>query len=402
MRVAMTPFDILREPGLILPEVEALRRELHRHPEVRFQEQWTSDRISDYLTASGVVVKRGFARGTGVVGEITGTSGRTIALRSDMDGLEAQEDTGLPYASEIPGRMHACGHDGHMAMLCGAARILARHALDLDCTVRLIFQPAEELGMGGKMMVDEGVLEGVEAVFGLHDWPTLPVGKVGLKSGWAMAGADWFKIVVQGKGCHGADPASGVDPILTAAHLVQGLYSITGRDLDRHETAVLSVGSIHGGGASNIIPESVELEGSFRTFSTKTREKICAAIIRLADGAASMFGAHASVAFDENAYLPLHNDPGACSFARKAIHAGLGDDIVMDISAPSMASEDFAFYLKHTPGAFLWLGTKPAGRETPPLHNPGFDFNDDALATGMGVWLSLVAAFSAGQSPGTS
>jgi amidohydrolase len=390
---SMTRADQEKAIQQIIPQVQSLRRELHQHPEIRFEEHRTSDRIAAELSDIGFSVKRGYARGTGLTGTIGKQSGRVIALRAELDGLEMEEETGVPYASKTTGRMHACGHDGHMAMLCGAGRILAEHANELECGVRLIFQPGEEVGCGGKLMVEEGVLDNVSAVFGMHGWPTIPLGKIGLKSGAAMAGADWFRITVHGKGCHGASPASGVDPILAAAHIVVGLQSIVSRELDLCEPAVVSVGRVQADGTNNIIPEKAEISGTFRTFSEATRTKICEAISRVAHNAAAMLRATATVHFDAGAYASLHNDPSMCDFARQAISAGLGDNVILDDVPPSMAAEDFAYYLQRVPGAFLWLGTHPATKETTHLHSLHFDFNDSVLATGIGAWLSLVSAF---------
>ncbi len=378
----------------ILPETVLLRRALHRHPEIRFQERWTSDRIAAELSRSGITVKRGYCGGTGLVGETGGNPERVIALRADMDGLEIQEETGVDYASEIPKRMHACGHDGHMAMLCGAARILAQRAAALDCTVRFIFQPGEELGMGGRVMVEEGVLNGVEAVFCLHGWPSIALGRVGLKSGVAMAAADWFQITIRGKGCHGADPSSGVNPIVVAAQVVTGLQTLGDAASELGGPTVISVGRIHGGEAKNIIPETTVIAGSLRTLSSETRDKARAAIQNIAADIADRFGAAAVTVFDEKAYMPLYNDPAMCDRARRAINADIAEQIVLEMDAPSMASEDFAYYLERVPGAILWLGTGRADGDTPPLHSPRYDFNDDALATGIGVWLRLVQGFA--------
>ncbi len=378
----------------ILPEVRSLRHALHRHPEVRFQEHWTADHIAAQLKQSGVTVKRGYCRGTGITGEIGPENGPILALRADMDALELKEKTGADYASEIPGHMHACGHDGHMAMLLGVARILARHAARLRCKVRFIFQPGEEMGAGGRCMVEEGVLDGVSAVFGMHAWPDLPIGKVGLKTGHAMAGADWFRIHIQGKGCHAAAPDTGVDPIVIAAHVVLALQSIISREREPQETAVVSVCRLHAGSTENSIPENAEIAGTVRTFSPETREKIHAAILRIAARTAEAYRAQASVEYDSEKYVPLYNDPLMCAFVKQALQSGLGDNVYIDVGTPSMAAEDFAFYLQKVPGAFLWLGTGCSSDDTPPLHSPIFNFPDDALALGIGVWLSLVAAFN--------
>ncbi len=385
--------ELNKQIQAILPEIVNLRHRLHRHPEIRFEEHWTSDCIAEQLTQSGIDVKRGYCGGTGLLGEIGPDTNRIIALRTDMDGLEIEEQTGAPYTSEIPKRMHACGHDGHMAMLCGAAHIVALHKNALGCKVRFIFQPGEELGGGGKHMVNEGALDGVSAVFGIHGWPDLPTGRVSLKPGYAMAGADWFTITVHGRGCHAAAPEAGIDPIVTAAYIILGLQSIVSRELSPCEPAVVSVGQIHAGSTSNSIPETATISGTFRTLSPETQETVRAAIERIAHSTAALYRATASVEFDSNAYVPLFNDPERCVFAKQAIQANLGEEAFVEAHSPSMAAEDFAFYLKQKPGAFLWLGTGDSSSPSPPLHSPYFDFNDDALATGIQVWLALVTAF---------
>ncbi|MBP7869811.1 MAG: amidohydrolase [Candidatus Hydrogenedentes bacterium] len=381
------------EIGALIPEITALRHTLHRHPDIRYEEHWTSDCIAGYLAQAGIHVRRGYAGGTGLVGEIGPDDGPIIALRADMDGLELQEITGLTYASEIPGHMHACGHDGHMAMLCGAAVVLARHAEKLRCRVRFIFQPGEEMGAGGALMVKEGVLDGVAAVFGMHGWPEFPEGTIALKPGYAMAGADWFSITVQGKGCHAAAPDSGIDPIVAAAHVVLSLQSIVSRELNPCEPAVVSVGRLSAGTATNIIPDRAELCGTIRTLSPEMQEKARAAVTRIAHGTAAAYGAKASVSFDSNSYAPLYNDPDMCAYAKQAVQAALGNHAFREVDSPSMAAEDFAFYLRRVAGAFLWLGIRRPGGDPPPLHSPRFDFNDAVLPAGIQVWISLAGAF---------
>ncbi len=381
------------EVAALLPQIMEFRHRLHRHPEIRYEEHWTSDRIAEYLAEAGITVKRGYAGGTGLIGEIGPDNSPVIALRADMDGLEIEEKTGLAYASEISGRMHACGHDGHMAMLCGAAAVVARHAKDLRCRVRFIFQPGEEMAAGGRRMVEEGVLDGVTAAFGMHGWPEFPEGTVYLRPGYAMAGADWFTITIQGKGCHGAAPEAGIDPIVIAAHVVLGLQTIVSREMSPCKPAVVSVGRIQAGTAANSIPDNATLSGTVRTLTPETQKKVRSAVERIATGTASSHRATASVQFDSNHYAPLYNDPKMCAFARRAIQNALGGEAFREADCPSMAAEDFAFYLRQTPGAFLWLGTRRPMGDTPGLHSPFFDFNDAALSAGIHTWLSLVGAY---------
>ncbi len=384
--------DALRQTvSQLLPELVCLRRELHRHPEIRFQETWTSERIADFLAGFPIEIKRGYAGGTGIVADLTGHQGEgpAVALRADMDALELSEDTGLPYASEIPNRMHACGHDGHMASLCGAAAALATHRDLFRGKVRFIFQPGEELGAGGRLMIEEGALDGIDAVFGFHAWPYLPVGAIGVKEGPMMASADWFRIIVHGRGCHGADPAAGVDPILVAAHITTALQSIVSREIDPRESAVVTVGLIQGGFTTNIIPDNAEIKGTIRALSEEVRNTAIRAVERIAVATAAAFRATAAVEFGADSYIPLTNDPAMTEVARTAVKDTFGPDALVEIDQPSMASEDFAYYLKEVPGSYLRLGIRAQGAEIVPLHSARFDFNDDALASGVLLFATL-------------
>lgn len=386
----------LREDiAAVLPEVTALRHELHQHPEIRWEEIWTSDRVSQFLTEAGIAHTRGHARGTGIVATVEGERpGKTVALRSDMDALEIEEATGLPYASQIPERMHACGHDGHMANLCGTAKILHARRSKIAGTIRFIFQPAEEQAAGGRLIVEEGLLDGVDAVFGLHCWPGLPVGKVGVKHGEAMASADFFRIEVVGQGCHGADPGSGVDPIVVASHITSALQSIVSREINPWDAAVVTVAKIQAGHASNVIPEIAILEGTFRALSQKVRDHVFEAIPRIATHTALAHRAEAQVHFGSEPYPFLFNDPETSTFADKVILETLGKEALYKPPHPSMAAEDFAFYLQKVPGTFLFLGNDPEPQmKTPTLHSPHFDFNDDAFPTGMELFCSLALQF---------
>lgn len=378
----------------ILPEITALRHELHQHPETRFTEHWTSDRIARFLDEAGVTYTRGWALGTGIVAEIGPVENEIVALRADIDALEIHEETGLPYASVITGRMHACGHDGHTAILCGVAKTLARHRDLLRGGVRLIFQPAEEIAGGGKYMVEEGALNGVAGVFALHAWPGIPVGKVGLRPGCAMASADFFRIEVTGKGGHGATPASCIDPVVAAAHIVVALQTVVSRERAPWEAGVISIGRIDGGSTSNIIPDRVLMEGTLRALDAAQREAMSAGLRRIAEHTATAFRARAEVFVSETGYPPLHNDAAACAFVRDAVTACLGPDAAIDVEHPFMTAEDFAYYLERTPGAFLFLGNDPPGSsDMPPLHSPRFNFNDEALAVAMKALAYLAIRF---------
>ena len=310
--------DIQKDITDIMPEIIALRHEFHSHPELRFEERWTANRIAAFLAAQDIPFTCNHAGGTGIVAQLDGKAGgSTVALRADMDALEIPEATALPYASVAEGRMHACGHDGHVACLCGVAQVLARHRNCLPNPVKLIFQPAEELGAGGRRIVTEGVLDGVDAVFALHIWPGLPLGSIGTRPGPFMASADSFSVEIHGHGCHGADPASGVDPIVVAAHIVTALQSIVSRELNPWDAGVVTVGRIEGGFATNIIPETARLEGTYRALTPTVRDTISEAIRRLSESIAHAFRATATVCVAGDGYAALINDPAMVAFAQE-------------------------------------------------------------------------------------
>ena len=381
----------------LLPELMALRHELHEHPEIRFEERWTSDRISRYLTEAGVPHTRGHALGTGIVATIEGAlPGPTIALRADMDALEIHEETGLPYASQIPQRMHACGHDGHSTMLCGAAKVLQQHRHTLRGRVKCIFQPAEEQAAGGRYIVSEGLLDDVNAVFAMHCWPDLAVGTATAGDGRVMASADYFCIDVNGKGGHGADPASTIDPIVVAAHIVTALQGIVSREVNPWDSAVVSVACINAGQASNVIPGTARIEGTYRALCPKVRARVQEGIERVASGVATAFRATATTYTGEDGYPVLDNDPGMAKFAREVIATALGPNAEIPLTHPYMTAEDFAYYLQKVPGAFIFLGNRAAHvapGEAPTLHTATFNFNDDALPHGVALLTTLATRF---------
>lgn len=378
----------------LLPTLVKLRHELHQHPEIRFEEHWTSDRIAQFLDGIGVPYERGYAKGTGIVATLSGKGDRTVALRADIDALEIQEQTGLPYASTIPNRMHACGHDGHTTVLCGAIAILAKHRETLRGNVKFVFQPAEEIAGGGRLIVEEGVLDGVDAVFALHGWPTLPLGSIGVKNGCLLASATDFHITVHGHGCHGAQPSNGVDSVLVAAHITTALQSIVSREIKSSEPAVVTVGHIEGGAATNVIPETAGLHGTFRSLNDRTHERIREAIERIATSTALAFRATASVQFGDVTYPALHNDDQKVDFVRETVRDILGHEHLTEMDEPSMGAEDFAFYLQKVPGAFFLLGVNPdSSSPYPSLHNPHYDFNDEALFPGIQMMASLAYRF---------
>jgi len=388
--------ELDRTVAEITPAIVELRHELHEHPEIRFEEHWTSDRIARYLEITGVPFQRGYAKGTGIVATLEGSGPKTVALRADMDALEIQEETGLPYASKIPNRMHACGHDGHSAILCGVVQALARHRDQLNGTVRFIFQPGEEVAAGGRYMVEEGAVEGVDAIFALHGWPTLPLGTIGVRSGCMMASAQDFYIDVRGKGCHGADPASGVDPVVIAAHITTALQSIVSREIDPWESGVVTVGQIEAGTTTNIIPETAQLRGTLRSLNAQTADTLRQGIRRIAEHTAQAHRAHADVSFGQSVYPAVYNDPAMTDLVRETARPLLGAENVREITHPFMGAEDFSFYLDEVPGSYIWLGVNPSdSKPYPDLHNPRYNFHDDAVPKGMRLMANIALRFLA-------
>jgi len=378
---------LLSEIDDLVPNLVALRRDLHSHPELGFQERRTAARVSEALVGLGLEVHTGIG-GTGVVGLLkVGKSSRTVGLRADMDALPIQESTGLPYASQHPGVFHGCGHDGHVAMLLGAAQTLARRR-DFDGTVHFIFQPAEE-GLGGaRAMIQDGLFERFpcDRVFGLHNWPGLPAGVVATRPGPIMAAADKFEIVLEGQGGHAALPHTASDVLGAAAQLILQLKTLVGRCVSPTATAVLSVTRVSGGHTHNVLPATVTLGGTVRSFDPEVQNRLEAALRRSAEGVALMTQTRAKVSYDR--YYPATvNDASAAQGVIAALD-GVCSTQVLD--APALTSEDFAFMLQVRPGAYVWLGQgSAAGQGGVPLHHPGYDFNDDVLRLGVAVHVAL-------------
>jgi hippurate hydrolase len=370
-------------------DMTAWRRDLHAHPELGLQETRTSAAVQDLLTSFGVDdVITGIAR-TGVVGVIRGGTGdRAIGLRADMDALPIHEETGVPYASQSPGVMHACGHDGHTAMLLGAAKYLAE-TRNFDGTVYVIFQPAEENLGGGEIMVKEGLFERcpMEKVFGLHNWPTMPAGTFQWRVGPVMAAVAQIEITITGKGTHGAHPEHGVDPIVIASQIVSALQTIVSRTIDATESGVVTIGSINGGHIHNVIPETVHMKGTARWFSAKIGDRLEKGVRRLATGIAESFGAKADVLF-QRVYPATVNDEEATELACNAARAVVGEQRVEHMARPTMGGEDFSFMLNAKQGAYLMLGGGK-GRDDFMVHHPRYDFNDEILPVGASYWASL-------------
>jgi amidohydrolase len=377
-----------------LDDLVAIRRDIHAHPELAFNEARTADIVARELAACGLEVHRGLAK-TGVVATLRkGDSGRSIGLRADMDALPLMEKNGFPHRSKHEGKMHACGHDGHTTMLLGAARYMAKHqdALDFDGTVHFIFQPAEESEGGAAVMIEEGLFERfpMDAVYGLHNWPGIPVGEMAVMAGPVMAGTCAFEIVVRGHGCHAAMPHQGVDTLVAASQLVLALQTVVARNLHPCDAAVVSVTQIHGGEAWNIIPDDAVLRGTIRTFKADVQHVIERAVERLCSGIASAFGAQISVKFDHR-YPPTVNSASESALCTRVAGELLGHDKVRADELPSMGAEDFAYMLREKPGCYVWLGNGP-GSGGCTLHNPHYDFNDEILSLGVSYWVRLVEA----------
>ena len=372
-------------------EMIAIRRHLHANPELSLEEFNTSALVADKLAGWGYAVTRGLGK-TGVVGTLTkGDSARTIGLRADMDALPIVETTGLPWASRTAGKMHACGHDGHTTILLAAAKYLASDACRFNGTVHLIFQPAEEAFGGADLMVKEGLFTRFpcDRIFGLHNMPGLPAGRLGFYAGNFMASADTVKITITGYGGHGAHPERTIDPIVAGAALVMGLQSIVSRNVPPGETAVVSVGTFHAGIASNVIPESVEMELSVRAMKPEIRDLLIRRIHELADLTVKSYDATSQVEVYDS-YPVLTNSEAETDFASELALEVFGRDGVLETISPMNASEDFAFMLRERPGCYFLLGNGEAGKGSCMVHNPGYDFNDDIISIGATLFVRLV------------
>jgi amidohydrolase len=359
-------------------DLVALRRELHQHPELAYAETRTAARVAALLEEAGLDVRTGVG-GTGVVADTRGSSGPRVMLRADMDALPIQEDSSAPYASRVPGTMHACGHDGHVAMAATAARAL--NGRRLPGGVRMLFQPAEEGEGGAQAVVRDGALEGVDVVLGVHLWNELPVGTVGVKAGPLMAAVDRLRIVVHGRGGHGGKPHRAADPVVAAGGVVMALQTVVAREVSPIEPAVVTIGSVHGGQAFNVIPDEVVLTGTIRTFDAALRRSMPERIERVASGVASALQCRAEVEV-KTGNPPVVNDAAVAEIARRAAARVVGEDKVVR-PEPTMGGEDMAIYFEQVPGCFVFVGSaNPARGLDQPHHSPRFDFDEDALAIG--------------------
>jgi len=381
--------------------IAALRRDIHAHPELCFQEQRTSDLIAKALTDWGIEVHRGMAT-TGVVGIVKGgSSSRAVGLRADIDALPMTEHNRFEHASRHPGRMHACGHDGHTAMLLAAAKHLARQR-DFDGTVYLVFQPAEEGGGGAREMIKDGLFERfpMEAIFGAHNWPGMAVGQFGVKSGPIFASSNEFKITIHGKGSHAALPHNGIDPVPVACQMVQAFQTIITRNKRPIDAGVISVTMIHTGEATNVVPDTCVIEGTVRTFTLEVLDLIEQRMRAIAEHTCAAFGAHCAFEFHRN-YPPTINHAAETDFFRKVAAEVAGHGNVIDFE-PTMGAEDFSYFLLDKPGCYFLIGNgdgahRSLGHGEGPctLHNPNYDFNDDLIPLGATMWVRLAQAWLA-------
>ncbi|MRD49024.1 amidohydrolase [Caenimonas koreensis DSM 17982] len=395
----------MKMPPDITPYIGQLikfRRDLHTHPELKFEESRTSDQIAAWLQALGLPMHRGMG-GTGIVATLRGTGpdaddpARAIGLRADMDALPVQEANNFDYASANPGRMHACGHDGHTAMLLGGATLLAKNR-DFNGTVHFIFQPGEEGGAGAQRMMEDGLFEKfpMKAVFALHNWPALPAGQMGVRIGPIMASANRFEIRVHGKGGHAAQPHTTVDPIAIACAIVGELQKLVARGVDPLDSAVLTIGKIESGTVENIIPNDAFIYGTCRTLGTQTQAQLVEGIERISHHVAAAHLGSAEVIIKPG-YPTTVNTPDEARFMARVMGATVGEANAHDDVLPAMTSEDFGFMLEQVPGAYGFIGNGRNGQPGVNLHNAAYDFNDDILGVGAGFWDRVVREwFAAG------
>jgi len=371
-------------------ELKGWRRELHQHPEICYEEVWTSDFVAAKLESFGIEVHRGMGK-TGVVGVLRGNgdSDRAIGLRADIDALPMQELNEFEHKSKIPGRMHACGHDGHTTMLLGAAQYLAE-TRNFDGTVYFIFQPAEEGGGGGLAMIEDGLFRefDMQTVWGMHNWPSMDMGLAGIHDGVCMANADEFTMVIRGRGGHAAQPHMTLDPIPCGAAIVQSLQTVVSRRVSPVDSAVVSVTIFQAGSAKNVIPDDVRIGGTARCFRKETRKLLEESIREISESTAALYGCE--IDFEWHVGYPATvNHAAEAERAAQVMETVIGEDNVDRDVEPSLGGEDFAYMLEEKPGAYIWIGSGPAPAEGM-LHGARYDFNDEVLPVGATYWAKLV------------
>jgi hippurate hydrolase len=370
-------------------EIAAWRRDFHENPELLFDVHRTAGIVAQKLKEFGCdEVVTGLGQ-TGVVGVIKGRtngSGKVIGLRADMDALPIEEATDVPYKSKVPGKMHACGHDGHTAMLLGAAKYLAE-TRNFDGTAIMIFQPAEEGGGGGDAMVRDGLMErfGIQEVYGMHNMPGIPLGQFAIRPGPMMAAADRFTITIEGKGGHAARPHDCIDPVVVSAHVITALQTVASRTVDPLESAVVSVCSVKAGDAFNVIPQAVTLLGTVRTLAAEVRDLSETRIRTITENVCAAFGARVKIDYNRG-YPVTFNDPAKTEFMTRIAKAVAGENGVDTTVAPLMGAEDFSYMLEKRPGAYIFIGNG----DTAGVHHPAYDFNDEAAPYGVSLWAKIV------------
>ena len=386
------PGKILNRIHEMMPAIIELRHGFHIAPELKFEERGTMATIRDFAAGCGVELMEPLI-GTDTVALLRGgRPGPTVLLRADIDALPIQDCSGRPWSSANPGKSHACGHDGHMAMLLGAMKVASEFSNDLAGNVRFVFQPAEEEIGGGKALIEKGLLElepKAGVAFAFHGWSGLPAGKISCAPGPAMAAADSFSITIKGKGGHGGMPQEAIDPVIAAAQSIIALQTIASRNVDPLKPVVISVCSLHGGSTRNVIPGEVVLEGTIRYFDRELRDYLRGKMQSVLDGTCAALGCTDSFTLFEG-YIPTINDRKSAETARSIIISTMGEAAWSEDFIPSMATEDFAYYLDRIPGAFMRLGL---GKDWPRLHNPAFDFNDEALEAGITALLALAFGY---------
>ena len=386
---------IIESAKKIQPYLQEIRRELHKHPEISREEKKTAEIITEELRKIGISDIKENVNGYGIIAEIHGAGdGKIVALRADMDALQIKEETGLSYKSESEGLMHACGHDVHMTMVLGAARLLNEKKDELKGNVRLIFQPAEEITpMGGSRgMIAGGALDNVDAVFGLHVWPDLPLGKVGIKAGPLMAASDHFTVTIKGKPSHAAKPNEGIDALVAGAQYVSAIQTIVSRNADPMKSIVITIGKMNAGTRYNIVAGECILEGTCRTFAPKLRDLAEERLQTVLDGICTLSGCTGVLNY-ERGYMAVINESESIEYVSKTVKKLFGNDAAVSVE-PAMTAEDFSFYLDKKPGAFAWIGTTKEGDTVYPLHNSRYSPDEDVLWRGAALMAELVLDFN--------
>jgi amidohydrolase len=380
--------DLKQRIAVINDRLVETRHYIHRWPELSDHEEKTAEFVAGRLRALGLEVQTEVG-GHGVIADLDGAApGKRIAIRADMDGLPIQEESDLPYRSQNSGVMHACGHDGHTTTLLGAAEVLTSLRDQIKGSIRFLFQPAEETVGGAKRMCEQGAMRGVDAVVGLHGWPQVGIGQIGIRAGAMMASSDTFDITVRGRQAHAAYPHDGVDPIVVGAQIVSALQTISSREIDPSDPIVVTVGQFHAGTAYNIIPATATINGTYRTLSPKTRESMPGRIRRIAEGVCAAASATCDIAFHEGT-PPVMNDAEFVGLVEEVASRSLGNENIVQLQHSSMGAEDFAVYLEHAPGAMFRLGLG----DVSPIHTPTFNFEDRAIPVGVELFSRIALRY---------